>query len=148
MNAEDPNARLEQLIDRALRAQPLLRAPADLQARVLAEIGRRAALPWWRKSFAYWPTPARIAFFIASVGFVKAGLMAAMWAMGPVESVALPTHLPTQLTWMSAVTTSVALVVHSIPPLWLYGGAALFAAMYAMLFGISAAAYRTLYASR
>lgn len=148
MNAEDPNTRLEQFVDRALRAQPPRRAPADFQARVFAEIERRAALPWWHKSFAHWPTAARVAFFVASIGFVKVGLMAAMWAMGPVESVELPTHLPTQLTWLSAVTTSVVLVVRSIPPVWLYGSAALFAAMYAVLFGISAAAYRTLYAGR
>ena len=39
-------------------------------------------------------------------------------------------------------------VFRGLPGLWVYGGIAVFAALYVMLFGVSAAAYRTLYASR
>jgi hypothetical protein len=35
----------------------------------------------------------------------------------------------------------------SIPPLWLYGGAATIVALYLALFGLGAATYRTLTAS-
>jgi hypothetical protein len=39
-------------------------------------------------------------------------------------------------------------VVHNIPTIWIYGSLACVGALYAALFGISAAAYRTLYAPR
>jgi hypothetical protein len=46
------------------------------------------------------------------------------------------------------IVHSATAVVGSISPLWLYGGAALVVGMYVALFGLGAAAYRTLYASR
>ena len=49
-----------------LRNLPDRKAPAGLEARVLAEISRRAALPWWRKSFAHWPVAVRLGFLILS----------------------------------------------------------------------------------
>jgi len=39
----------------------------------------------------------------------------------------------------------VSRMVGSIPPLWLYGGLAFVALMYAAFFGLGAAAYRALY---
>ncbi len=38
-----------------------------------------------------------------------------------------------------------ALIVRAVPPEWLYAGLAVSAALYAALFGLGAAAYRTLY---
>ena len=78
--------KLETLIERTLRAQPARRAPQDLQARVFAEIGRRAALPWWRNNFARWPLAARAGFLIASIGFVRLALAAVMWASEALHS--------------------------------------------------------------
>jgi hypothetical protein len=42
----------------------------------------------------------------------------------------------------------IALVGRSIPTLWIYGAIAFVAGLYAMLFGLGAAAYRTLWAHR
>jgi hypothetical protein len=38
-----------------------------------------------------------------------------------------------------------ASLVRAVPPTWLYEGAAVGAVLYALLFGLGAAAYRTLY---
>jgi hypothetical protein len=46
---------LEKLIHSNLRALPDRRAPRSLESRVHAAIETRAALPWWKQSFAQWP---------------------------------------------------------------------------------------------
>jgi hypothetical protein len=148
MNPTQPDDKLEQIIDGVLREQPPLRAPAELESRVMARISRQTTLPWWRKSFAYWPPAARVAFFLASIGFVKLGLSAAAWVFAPLQSAAFDTQLPPQLSWPLVVGTTIMHVVQLIPAVWIYAGAAAFAALYAILFGVGAAAYRTLYAGR
>jgi hypothetical protein len=140
--------RLEQLIDRTLRGQPPRRAPATLEARVFAEIGRRAARPWWQKSFTHWPAAARLVFLLASVGAVRLALRASGWLATPIESASLLPSLPPEVTWIHSFVAAIAQVLHHMPPLWVYGGLAIVAVMYAALFGLSATAYRTLYASR
>jgi hypothetical protein len=89
------------------------------------------------------------------MGFVKAGLDAAMWAMEVLRTGPFAATLDMPMDWirtLSGVVTFVhglwTLLVHNIPALWIYAGVCVLAAMYAMLFGLSAAAYRTLYASR
>lgn len=57
-----PESELEQAIDRALRALPERAAPPTLIPRVMEAIARRQALPWWRKSFGFWPVGARMGF--------------------------------------------------------------------------------------
>src|SRR5476649_1202935 len=77
----DSHEKLEQLIHRTLREQPARRAPRSLEQRVLAELERRAALPWWRRSFAHWPLPARAGFLVicaALIGLAFVGGAAAM----------------------------------------------------------------------
>ena len=66
MNTNDPQ-KLEAAVHRVLRGLPERKAPAGLEGRVLAELARRAALPWWRKSFAHWPAAIRAGFFAGSV---------------------------------------------------------------------------------
>ena len=77
---------LERLVDELLRDQPLRHAPNTLEAHVFAEIARRAALPWWRKSFTHWPLLARVAFLIASYGFVRLTLLGAMSVVDALRS--------------------------------------------------------------
>lgn len=78
--------RLERLLDRTLRGLPVRRAPATLESRVLAELARRAALPWWRRSFVHWPQAARAVF--ASMCLILAGLAFAAggWAASGLKS--------------------------------------------------------------
>ena len=139
---------LERFIDKALRDQPLHRAPGDLESKVMAAIAHRAATPWWRSSFAHWPMAARVLFLVASAVFVKLGLDAAALVIGPIDPAARSVALFAELAWIHALFVSIGAVLRSLPSWLLYGGVTVLGALYLMLFGVSAAAYRTLYAAR
>lgn len=156
MSQSDNNEeKLERLIARALRAQPARRAPQDLPARVFTEIERRAALPWWRNTFAHWPMAARAGFVVASYGFVRLAIAAAMWVTGTLRSLQTAGALDSARHWLHGPANIIsvaadvgAAVVRTVPTYWLYGGAATALALYAVLFGLGATAYRTLYINR
>ncbi|PTX91499.1 hypothetical protein [Opitutus sp. ER46] len=153
MNPQDQQ-KLEQWVNRAVRDLPSRRAPRSLEERVLAELSRRAALPWWRKSFASWPLGAKLVFIAVSAGVAGLWLFATHWATLATTAVqtkaaSLPALQAAQTAGrlFSTVGEFGHTVVSSIPPLWLYGGAAVIVGLYLALFGLGAAAYRTLYAS-
>lgn len=146
----DTEQKLERAVNRALKELPLRRAPGTLELRVVGELQRRAVLPWWRVSFAHWPVAARVAFVVICVALVAAtilgGVSAFIGARPLIEVAALV------LSWahpflavLSSAGGVTALLVHVIPPLWLYGGMTLGIVLYVALFGLGAAAYRTLY---
>jgi hypothetical protein len=150
MNPQD-SEKLEAAIHRALRSIPDRQAPAGLEGRVLSELGRLSALPWWRRSFAYWPLAARAIFFVGSAvaaalvvgGLVRLGL--------PAGADALAAGVGERLAWVAmardvaaSIGAKVLLVIGAIPPLWLYGAAGAVALCYATLAVIGAAAYRAL----
>jgi hypothetical protein len=69
-----------------------------------------------------------------------------------VDAGALAAQASSRLSFFTRLYHATAWVVElganqisSLPSLWLYGGLALIAALYATFFGLSAAAYRTLY---
>ena len=147
--------KLERALHQTLRALPPRRAPRTLEARVFAELARRAALPWWRQSFVHWPLAARAVFLLASVALVKLVLMASVWVMAGFDATVFTAAFSTPAAWVEttiSLTRGVAdfcsIIFRSIPPFWLYGAAAFVAVLYAALFGLGAAAYRTLYVSR
>lgn len=146
---------LEKFIHQTLRALPERRAPRSLEDRVLAAIAARASLPWWKQSYAQWPLAARCAFLIGSGAIVHVALMAAVWVMSGAEGARIATSVAAEFAWVARVNAAIegishlfSLIVRSIPPVWLYGSLAVFAAVYALLFGLGATAYRTLYAHR
>jgi hypothetical protein len=143
----DPRDPLEQLIDRVARAQPSRRAPASLEARVVAQI---CAQPWWRRGFSHWPMPARAAFLVASLGFIKLALAGFMSVADFVHSsdVAGVTSLHRTSEAFSTTVSLGETVLHAIPATWLYAGAAVGFTLYAVLFGLGTFAYRTLYVQR
>lgn len=55
------NDKLEAWADHALRQLPGRRAPAGLSARVLAEIQRREAAPWYSRPWLEWNPAAKLA---------------------------------------------------------------------------------------
>jgi hypothetical protein len=139
---------LEKLVDRVLREQPPLKAPSGLSTRVLAEIERRAALPWWRRSFTHWPVPVRAAFVAACGAAVLTSLSA------PMGRVFATVNEP--LTWAYQTGETVSLInrvfghvgaglAHSVSPLWLYGAALGIGGLYVLFAGLCATTYRTLY---
>jgi hypothetical protein len=151
----DPEQRLEQLASELLRALPPLQAPPGLVARVLEELERRAALPWWRRSFAHWPAAARVVFAASCAMLIGASYDAARWLTAALQSAShAPQIAPWLLTWRALGHLAAALgdLAHAvsviIPPYWLYGGAVLCIVLYLGLFGVTATAYRVLYADQ
>jgi hypothetical protein len=144
--------KLEHFIQQTLRDLPNRRAPHTLERRVLAEIARRAALPWWRKSYAYWPAPVRAAFFVGSAAIaalVVAGIFTLTRGSAGTETLGqIAAQLGGIRSFFETVFDKIVMIVRAIPPLWLYGGIALIASCYLTLIGIGAVAYRTLRAHR
>lgn len=148
--SSDPNDALEKLVADAVRDLPLRRAPRSLEARVLAEIERRSARSWWQSDFAQWPMAVRMLFIAACVASGVALARAASWLFGGSSTAIseVSSELTPAATSMKATVGALSLVAHSIPVHWIYGALIVMALMYATLFGIGAAAYRTLYPSR
>jgi hypothetical protein len=149
-NPTDREQGVERAVDQALKGLPLRRAPSTLESRVMDELQRRAALPWWRVSFAHWPAAPRVAFVVICIALVAATILGGVSAFVGVRS--LNEMAALVLSWahpflalLSSAGGITALLVHIIPPLWLYGGMALGIVLYVTLFGLGAAAYRTLY---
>lgn len=144
-------AHLERLVHQTLRELPARRAPRALEGRVLAELARRAALPWWRKSFAHWPLAARALFVVAALFVAKLAVSGAIWISSGLDVTQYRTIFATEFAWWESARTVVHaigsfldILTRNIPPLWLYGGIAFCAAAYAAIFGLGAAAYRAL----
>jgi hypothetical protein len=143
---------LEQLVGRELRALPLRRAPRTLESRVMAALEHQAAIAWYHKSWSYWPAAIRASFLVVATGVTGAVVVAFSLGLNGVQQSGLATQAGERLgfftniyhvaAWIAGLG---AQVVGSIPSLWLYGGAASVALMYATFFGLGAFAYRTLY---
>jgi hypothetical protein len=150
MNTNDPQ-KLEAAVHRVLRGLPERKAPAGLEGRVLAELARRAALPWWRKSFAHWPAAIRAGFFAGSVlaaALVVSGLIYLSKSSGAHE---LSSGIASSVGWLvlvrdvaASANDKIGMVIAAIPPLWLYVAVGTIAISYASLAAIGAATYRTL----
>jgi hypothetical protein len=142
--------RLSELLDSTLRRLPSRRAPPELESRVLREVERRAAQPWWRQTFAHWPPAARAAFVVICSALVGLVFLGSNWTATTVQSLhgsaALSlSSLHQALAIMTAAGELAALLANAMPPAWLYVGLAAGSVLYAVLFGLGAAAYRTLY---
>lgn len=150
----DPRDPLVSFIDRTLRAQPPRRAPRSLEARVLAELARRAALPWWHRSYAFWPAPVRAGFFVLSA-IAAAGFVAGVYFISASATQQVASEVAGRFGWLSVIRQLFAAaadissaVWRAIPSLWLLGGAALLLSAYAALIGVGAVAYRTFSTAR
>jgi anti-sigma factor RsiW len=148
-NPRPAQEKLERFVHRALRDLPERPAPRSLEQRVLAEISRRAALPWWRQSYPHWPGPARAAFLFGSLGVAGLVFLATGWAVAGFDTSQFQNALLQPVLWweggrtvLNAILGAGETLLRSIPPLWLYGGLAFIAMMYATLIGLGAAAYK------
>ncbi|HZZ19554.1 MAG TPA: hypothetical protein VFE25_09300 [Opitutaceae bacterium] len=146
---------MEARMNRALRGLPNRKAPSGLEARVMAEISRRAALPWWRKSFAHWPSAIRVTFLGLSV--VAATLLVAGVVRfgGSTNLRGFSGALENSRSWlflgrdlMDSAKERASSLVASVPAIWLYAGIALVATSYATLAAFGAATYRVLTVER
>ena len=142
--------RLERLLSSTVRTLPARRAPHTLESRVLEEVARRAAQPWWRRSFGHWPTVARAGFVAACGALVGITLLGGSWMPATIRSLQESGALPSAWLQEAAAITGTlanlcASLVQAIPPLWLSLSLAAAALLYAFLFGLGVAAYRLLY---
>jgi hypothetical protein len=147
-NLTEADRRLEASIDAALCELPLRPAPASLELHVLEELSRRAALPWLRHSFAGWPGFARVGFVLMCVVLVGLAFLGGVWVMQNLGSPALGAlSMPwaRQLVALAGVAGELASLMPIVPPEWVYKGLAASVVLYAALFGLGIAAYRTLY---
>jgi hypothetical protein len=139
---------LERLLTPILEKVPPRRAPPTLEQRVLAELQRRAALPWWRQRFIHWPVIAKGGFLGVCAALAALVSAAGYW------SVAMLTDLRSGLSFdwarepmaigSSAANLAVSLL-HAVPSRWCYLALGAGATLYAIFFGLGAAAYRSLY---
>ena len=143
---------LEQLVHRELRSLPLRKAPSTLESRVLAAIEHQATVAWYHKSWTYWPGAVKAAFLGVATGVSGAAIAAFYLITQGADSSALTAAAGERFAGVAAlfhvirwIATYTSDTIASIPPLWLYGGLAFVAALYATFFGLGAAAYRTLY---
>jgi hypothetical protein len=140
----------ERILDQVLRELPLRHAPATLESRVLRELERRAALPWWYRGFTSWPLAARAAFVALCSAIIGITFLDGSWATAGARVLNGAGALA--MSWIHPAVAATAwagefsaFLVRVIPPAWLYGVFAAGAMLYAVLFGLGAAAYRTLY---
>ena len=142
---------LEQFIGSVLRQQPLRQAPASLEAAFLRRLAAEAAKPWWLQGFSRWPWIARILFLAMSAGLVQLSYLAtarlgSLWQAADHSAPANAARAGLQMlaSFGEALQTLGAMVTRNISPVWIYGGAGLALLLYAALFGLGAAAFRTL----
>jgi hypothetical protein len=138
----EPTDSLEGLLERTLHELPLRRAPMTLESRVLCELQRRAALPWWRRSFAHWPLPARAVFVVICGALIRLALLGGAAAVAGALSLSWAREIGVLMASGGNLAT---LLARTLPVSWLYEGIAACAVLYAVLFGLGAAVYRTLY---
>ena len=142
---------LERYIGTLLSKQPLRQAPSGLQARVWRELALRESKPWWLQGFSRWPWIARALFLPLGLGLVQLSFVATgrmVWLWQALQSSAPASTAQSGLQQLGhlsqALQTLGNMVTREIPQVWIYGGAGLALLLYAALFGLGAAAFRTL----
>lgn len=143
--------KLERLVTQVLRDQPLRRAPASLEARVLTELAARARLPWWRRGIATWPAAVRIPVITGCAICVPLVWILSLWLAthvvsatrsrmaGPLGTLRDAGHT------LGSLGAATAHIFQSIPREWLLGGMIATATLYATLFALIALGYSLLY---
>jgi hypothetical protein len=143
---------MEARVGQALRTLPARRAPGTLESRVLDSLARRAPLPWWRRGFGEWPAAARVAFGVTSVALVVLTVLAAATAsrdlgsLGASRAISTPVLHDASVFFVIARTLSASLT-SILSSSWVLGYLIAGAVLYAALFGLAIAGYRTLYLS-
>lgn len=147
MNELDHDKKLERFVDQVLREQPLLSAPPHLQDKVFAKIALQEASAWWQRGFAAWPALARVAFALASLALVAFAVEVPAWLASTVD-LDTPVGVSRGLALVHALKTIGSSLSSGIPSFWVYAILSSIAALYAVCFGVGAAAYRALVPAR
>jgi hypothetical protein len=146
MNQIDREKRLERFVGQVLREQPLLSAPASLEDKVFAKIARQESAGWQR-GFQAWPALARLGFALASVALIAFAIELPAWLSSTID-LDTPVGISRGLALLHALKTIGSSLSSGIPTLWVYAILSSIAALYAVCFGVGAAAYRALVPAR
>ena len=150
MNERPPQEdRLERLLAGTVYELAERRAPHTLESRVLGELARRAAQPWWRRSFGHWPAFARVGFVVICGALAAMVLLGGSWMAATIgwfqDTGAVSSWVRQAAAGAGVLGNLAAPLANTAPPTWLLLGLAAAALLYAFLFGLGAAAYRLLY---
>ncbi len=149
---DQTDEKLERLVGQALRDQPLRRAPAALEMRVLGELAARARLPWWRRGIASWPAGVRIPVVVGCAVCVPLVWVLSVWLAGRLVAVATHPGVAAPISNLldaghviASLGAIAAHVIQSIPREWLLGGILATGTLYAALFALLAVGYSLLW---
>ena len=150
----DNNSPFERRLDRALKSLPMRPAPRTLLPRVLAEIERRAALPWYRRTWDAWPRSVQVASLIALV-LLATGLFYGGWELMLPGAVALGERLGVVFGFIETIGSAGLALLRALPG-WLLlidlkflvVGALVLLAMIGSCLGIGTFYYRFAFARR
>jgi len=144
---------LERLIDGVLRDQPLRRAPASLEARVLARIQLQASASWHTVGFARWPMAARFALLVALLAIAKLTVDLVVWLFS--SDTPVTQTVENSVVWAKSTASVFSTMVSFgralldvIPSYWITLALVFSAGTYITLFVLGATAYRTLYLNK
>jgi len=145
----DSDGALERQVHALLRSLPLRQAPGQLAARVLGQLERRAAAPWWRRQVMQWPVGARLSFALLGAALMLLSLAASARLLrlaGPTPPVLAWGHHA--LSLLGVVPRLLTALLGLLPVAWLQAILVLAVVAYLFLFGVGAAAYRLLIIQR
>lgn len=127
LDPEVRRAALERGVDGLLKNLPERKAPSSLEQRVLAELSRRARLPWWRRSCAEWPAAARGLLLGAGAAAAAIALLfmeraSALTSTGVRQAAALALGRIDGHSQLSLLVTDLVDTLHAlssaVPPSW------------------------------
>lgn len=151
-NSPDTNDRADRALTRLVQNLPLRPAPATLESRVMQRLQGQRTIAWWRRGFAHWPATARVLFVGTCMAIMGLSLLDTRWSM--LGEGVLQRAFRVTLSWTYPAAGAIApafdmggWIAHALSSSWFYTLAAVAALLYAALFGLGIAAYRTLYFS-
>jgi len=106
--------RLERLLGDTMHRLPARPAPHTLESRVLGELARRAAQPWWRRSFGHWPAFARVGLVAGCGVVIGITLLAGLWTRLAVDSLQATDVMASWLRHAAALAGAVGGLVASL----------------------------------
>ena len=153
-NDQRPPQSLEAFVHRALRELPAERAPAELEARVLAALQARRRLPWWQAGWRSWPVVPRTAVLAAACAATAAVAWLSVAGVRGLETFAWTAWIEAHAPWLAVCGTllgslvdTIGLCLRSFHP-WLLGAAVLTIGSYAALIALGSGLYRRLLSNR
>lgn len=146
----------EDALTQLLRSIPLRPAPTSLKPRVMQQLAKSRAMPWWTRGFAHWPIAMRVSFLAASLALIAVSILYARWAT--LDDGVLHRLEVWSLSWINPATWSMAsataptsasdigiYLARFLASDWLSVLMTIAALLYAALTGLGVLAYRTLY---